>query len=96
MMVLTLSTYVVISISALSEERKKRKKKKKEDTHASSIILQVAEQYDPVDAGPAGLNWPYATTQKSPGLTRRYTLLPLYLAVCTTRLPVRQGYKNRL
>ena len=51
MMVLTLSTYVVISISALSEERKK-----KEDTHASSTVLQVAEQYDPVDAGPAGLN----------------------------------------
>ena len=30
---------------------------KKEDTHASSIVLQVAEQYGPVGAGPAGLNW---------------------------------------
>ena len=69
--------------------------KKKEDTHASSIVLQVAEQFGPVDAGPAGLNWPYATAQKSPGLTRRHTLLSLYLAMCTTRLSVWQGRKNR-
>ena len=63
---------------------------KKEDTHASSIILQVAEQYCPVDAAPAGLNWPCATTQKTPGLTRRHTLLSLHLTMCTTRLSVRQ------
>jgi len=30
---------------------------KKEDTHASTIVLQVAEQYGLVDAGRAGLNW---------------------------------------
>ena len=68
---------------------------KKEDTHASTIALQFIEQYCLVGAGPAYLNWRYATTQKPPGLTRRHTLLPLYLAVFTTRLPERQGRKNR-
>ena len=38
------------------KKEKRKKRKKKEDTHASSIILQVAEQYGPIDAGPAGLN----------------------------------------
>ena len=53
--------------TVLEETRKKtrketRKKNKKEDTHASAIVLQVSGLYCPVDAGPAGLNWPYATT----------------------------------
>jgi len=63
--------------------------REEEDTHTSSIVLQVARKNCPIGAGPAGLNWTYATTQKSPDLTRRHTLLSLYLAVCTTRLPVR-------
>ena len=79
---------------ASSKRMKKMKEpneRKKEDTHASSIVLQVTGQYCPVGAGLACLDWSYATTQKSPGLARRHTLLPLYLAMCTTRLPVWQG-----
>ena len=52
-----------------------RKKEKKDDTHASSTVLQVVEQHGPVDGGPAGLNWPFVTIWKPPGLIRRHTQL---------------------